>query len=96
MILLKEIAELQTAYNRLAVTKKLSKKAICDLVIPFRDKYGLSDKSALMIARSEVSFADVIEIFKNKSEWLDVLRKEGNTEPNPAKNITTPRLKMEE
>ena len=56
--LMEEIAKLQMDYNNLKLNNKLSKKAICDLVIPFRDKYCLSDKDALAIARNEMSIID--------------------------------------
>ena len=34
-----DIGDLQTNYQVLIDEKRLSKKAMCDLVIPFRDKY---------------------------------------------------------
>ena len=40
----------------------MTKKAMCDLVIPFRDKYGLSDLQALMIARNEMSISEIAEL----------------------------------
>lgn len=45
--------------------KKLTKKAMCDLVVPFRDEYWLTDKEALMIARSEVNVDEIVSIFEN-------------------------------
>ena len=62
--LLKEIGKLQNDYDSLKQSKKLSKKAICDLVIPFRDKYRLSDKDALAIARNEMSIHKIAEILE--------------------------------
>lgn len=64
--LLKEIGKLQNDYESLKQNKKLSKKAICDLVIPFRDKYGLSDKDALAIARNEMSIHKIAEILESR------------------------------
>ena len=62
--LMEEIAKLQMDYNNLKLNNKLSKKAICDLVIPFRDKYYLSDKDALAIARNEMSIIDMVDAIK--------------------------------
>lgn len=62
MYVLKEIAELQSGYRKLKEGNKLSKKAICDLCIPFRDKYNLSDSDALGIARSEFTIEQIVEI----------------------------------
>lgn len=48
-----DIAKLQSEYNMLVSAGKLTKKTMCDLVIPFRDKYNLSDLEALAIARCD-------------------------------------------
>ena len=61
---LEEVGVLQTEYELLKNKKGLTKKAICDLVIPFRDKYNLSDKDALMIARNEISILDIAVLLK--------------------------------
>ena len=50
--ILKEIGDLQNNYQKLIDNNQLTKKAICDLVIPFRDEYNLSDSQALQIARA--------------------------------------------
>lgn len=62
--LMEEIAKLQMDYNNLKLNNKLSKKAICNLVIPFRDKYCLSDKDALSIARNEMSIIDMVDTIR--------------------------------
>ena len=54
-----DIGDLQTNYQALIDEKRLSKKAMCDLVIPFRDKYGLTDLQALQIARNELTIAEI-------------------------------------
>lgn len=46
----KEVAELQTKYKALLHSGMASKKNICELVIPIRNKYGISDVQALNIA----------------------------------------------
>lgn len=65
MNIIKDIAKLQNSYNKLVSNKKLTKKAICDLVIPFRDEYWLTDKEALMIARNEVNVNEIVNILEN-------------------------------
>lgn len=62
MEIFKEIAILQEKYELLKKQKKLTKKNICDLVIPFRDKYRLSDINALKITRKEVSISQILKI----------------------------------
>ena len=57
-----EVGNLQKSYNSLIENRKLTKKAMCDLVVPFRDKYGLSDLQALMIARNEMSIPEMAEL----------------------------------
>lgn len=65
MDIIKDIARLQSGYDKLVSDKKLTKKAMCDLVIPFRDEYWLTDKEALMIARSEVNVDEIVHILEN-------------------------------
>lgn len=60
--LMNDVAVLQTEYQKLIDEQRLSKKAMCDLVIPFRDKYGLQDSLALQIARSELSVAEINDL----------------------------------
>lgn len=60
--LMNEVGNLQKSYNSLIENGKLTKKAMCDLVVPFRDKYGLSDLQALMIARNEMSISEMSEL----------------------------------
>lgn len=63
MLAFKEIVELQKSYKRLVREKKLTKKAMCDLCIPFRDKYCLSDMQTLSIAREEMPLEKMVELF---------------------------------
>lgn len=56
---MKDIGDLQTNFQALIDENKLSKKAMCELVIPFRDKYGLTDLQALQIARNELTIAEI-------------------------------------
>ena len=64
--LFKQIAEMQKQYQNLIDTKSLTKKAMCDLCVPFRDKYGLTDLQTLMIARKEMGIPEIIDLFEKK------------------------------
>ena len=63
---LQDIAQLQAQYKNLVAEKgKITKKMLCELVTPFRDRYRFSDSEALMYARGEVDFETIIS--KNES-----------------------------
>lgn len=62
--LLSEVGDLQESYKKLLNENKLTKKAMCDLVVPFRDKYHLTDLQALQIARAELSIKEISDILK--------------------------------
>lgn len=62
MLDLNEIVELQKSYQKLFDSHKLSKRRMCELVIPFRDKYGLSDLDALKVARNELTISEISEL----------------------------------
>lgn len=61
---IKAVAELQKKYETLVMTKRLSKKAICGLCVPFRDKYKLTDLQTLRIARKEFDLSQLILIYE--------------------------------
>lgn len=63
---LNEVVKLQEAYQQLLDTRKLTKKAMCDLVIPFRDKYKLTDLEALRIARNEIGLSELALLMQDK------------------------------
>ena len=65
--LFKQIAEMQRQYQNLIDTKSLTKKALCDLCVPFRDEYGLTDLQTLMIARKEMGIPEIIDLFEKKA-----------------------------
>lgn len=56
---LNEIGNLQQKYKELIKSKKLTKKMIIELVVPFRNKYKLTDIQALKIARAELSIYEI-------------------------------------
>lgn len=49
-----DVNRLQVEYQKVLKSPRLTKKAICNLCVPFRDKYGLSDSQTLLIARQQV------------------------------------------
>lgn len=65
---LREAATLQESYKKLYAQKRLTKKAICELCVPFRDKYGLTDLQTLKIARNELSLSELLDLLENKKE----------------------------
>lgn len=57
-----EVVALQEEYQKLVKNKQLTKKAMCDLCVPFRDNYHLTDLQALRIARNEMPLLELIHI----------------------------------
>lgn len=66
--LMNEVAELQKGWDELQLSGHMTKKAMLDLVIPFRDKYGLKDSQALQIARAELSIPEINDLLNKESE----------------------------
>lgn len=62
--LLEEILEVQKGYWALIQNKHLTKKAMCNLVVPFRDRYGFTDLQAVRIARNELTISEIISLLK--------------------------------
>lgn len=62
---IREVAIMQEKYQRLVDERKLTKKAMCDLCVPFRDKYGLTDLQTLRIARKEMELAEKMKLVGN-------------------------------
>lgn len=67
MSVMREVAELQQKYQALVDEKRLTKRAMCDLCIPFRDKYGLKDSKALRIARKEMDLSEMVDLLEVQS-----------------------------
>ena len=66
MSIMREVAELQEAYQRLIDEKRLTKRAMCDLCIPFRNKYGLKESQALRIARKEMDLSEMVDLLEGR------------------------------
>ena len=56
------VVALQEGYQKLVKNKQLTKKAMCDLCIPFRDNYHLTDSQVLRIARNEIPLSELVRI----------------------------------
>lgn len=65
---LREAAQMQEKYQQLADEEKLTKKAMCDLCVPFRDKYGLTDLQTLKIARREMSLQEILDLLRPENK----------------------------
>ena len=68
MSVMREVADLQAAYQRLIDERRLTKKAMCDLCIPFRDKYGQKDSQALRIARNEMDLHEMVNLLEGQKD----------------------------
>lgn len=62
---IKEAAVIQEKYQSLVNEKKLTKKAMCDLLVPFRDKYELTDLQAIRIARKEMGIMEMLDLLEH-------------------------------
>ena len=68
MLKIKDIVDLQESYEELVKTKTLSKRKLCELCIPFRDKFGLTDIEVLRIARNEITLKEIQELIEKVGE----------------------------
>lgn len=62
MNMMREIGKFQEDYQNLIDKNKLTKKSLCELCIPFRDKYNLTDIQVLRIARKEMSLLEITDL----------------------------------
>lgn len=68
MLKIKDIVNLQESYEELVKTKTLSKRKLCELCIPFRNRFGLTDIEVLRIARNEVALKEIQELIEKVGE----------------------------
>nr|DAU37992.1 MAG TPA: hypothetical protein [Caudoviricetes sp.] len=66
---IREAAIMQEEYQRLVDERKLTKRAMCNLCVPFRDKYGLTDLQTLRIARKEMDLMEMVELLHPKEAY---------------------------
>lgn len=79
---MRDAAIMQEEYQRLVDEKRLSKKAMCALCVPFRDKYGLTDLQTLRIARKEMGLMEMVDLLQPIDtavfdEIIEAMRKDG-------------------
>lgn len=65
---MREAAVIQEEYQRLVGDQRLTKKTLCALCIPFRDKYGLTDLQTLRIARKEMDLMEMVDLLQPEGE----------------------------
>lgn len=70
-----DVVQLQKQYAVLLQDSCLSITALCDLIVPFQDKYCLSDIEALSIARNEYTLEQIVELSNSVKERLITGRK---------------------
>ena len=58
---LSDIIEIQRAYKALG---NFTKKQLCDAMIPYRDKFKLTDREVLAIARNELTLEEIDKLLK--------------------------------
>lgn len=52
--------EIQKAYRKLTSGEvPFTKKNMCNLLVPLRDKYNLTDRQVLAVARNELSLEEI-------------------------------------
>ncbi len=66
MKIIEEIDKFQDNWNKLVESGQMTIQAIRNLCIPFRDKYKLTDKQTLQIARREVNITQINEWIKGE------------------------------
>ena len=62
----REVAKLQEDWVALKESGKMTKRAICDLVIPFRNRHGLTDMVALEIAKGNMSLSEMVRVMEGR------------------------------
>lgn len=61
-IFMKDVALMQENYDNLRNSGNFTKQAICNMLIPFRDKYKLTDIQTLGIANKRYNLAEMIQL----------------------------------
>jgi hypothetical protein len=72
---MREVVNLQKGYQSLEKSKKLTKKAMCRLCVPFKEKYGLKDMTVFSIARRELDTEEITRIYDMEVKRDECLHK---------------------
>lgn len=67
LTLLREIGDIQDEYRKLVKTR-MTKQDLCNLVIPFRDRYGFTDSEALSIVRDQITISEMVQLFEKHQD----------------------------
>lgn len=66
---LEAAVEIQKAYSKLTSGQvPFTKKNMCAILVPLRDKYGLTDRQVLAVARNELSLEEIMLISQTSEE----------------------------
>lgn len=65
-ITLNDCVEIQKAYKRLGKDIPFTKKNMCDILAPFRERFGLTDREILAVARNELSLQQINDLIERK------------------------------
>lgn len=61
--------EIQKAYSKLTSGQvPCTKKNMCAILAPLRDKYGLTDRQVLAVARNELSLEEIMLLNQTQEE----------------------------
>ena len=61
--------EIQQAYSKLTSGQvHFTKKNMCAILAPLRDKYGLTDRQVLAVARNELSLEEIMLLNQTQEE----------------------------
>lgn len=61
--------EIQKAYSKLTSGQgPFTKKNMCAILAPLRDKYGLTDRQVLAVARNELSLEEIMLLNQTQEE----------------------------
>ena len=61
--------EIQKAYSKLTSGQvPFTKKNLCAILAPLRDKYGLTDRQVLAVARNELSLEEIMLLSQTQEE----------------------------
>ena len=66
---LEAAVEIQKAYSKLTSGQvPFTKKNMCAILVPLRDKYGLTDRQVLAVARNELSLEEIMLLSQTQEE----------------------------
>lgn len=71
---LEAAVEIQKAYSKLTSGQvPFTKKNMCAILVPLRDKYGLTDRQVLAVARNELSLEEIMLLSQTREEAIKTI-----------------------